>query len=81
MRGFGNPRNRKEVRPSFLKKRSKKLLFNGLSLLSTGTLLVERSETPGNKSFLLLFFKKEGLTFLLLSLSIVFRLILLPEMP
>jgi hypothetical protein len=47
-----------------LKKRSKKLLFHGRSRLSTSSVPVERNEEPGNKSFLLLFFKKEVLSFL-----------------
>jgi len=53
---------RKEESTSFLKKRSKKLLSHGRSALSTGTVPVERGERPWNKSFLLLFFKKEVLS-------------------
>jgi len=55
-----------EESASFLKKRSKKLLSCGLSHLSTGTMLVERSARPWHKSFLLLFFKKAVLPFFLL---------------
>jgi outer membrane lipoprotein-sorting protein len=49
----------KEERTSFLKKRSKKLLF----LLARA----DRMSATANKSFLLLFFKKEGLFLLFLS--------------
>jgi hypothetical protein len=47
---------RKESSSFFEKKEPKKLLFSGhgLDLLA---------RCPGNKSFLLLFFKKEGLSF------------------
>jgi antitoxin ParD1/3/4 len=56
---------KQESKPYFLKKRSKKLFQQGPSPLSTSTVPVERSKSPYNKSFLLLFFKKEGLAFLL----------------
>jgi hypothetical protein len=49
---------RKEERPSFLKKRSKKLLPLG----ARGQFRIG-PRTPTGKSFLLLFFKKEGLPF------------------
>jgi hypothetical protein len=48
----------KEGRSSFLKKRTKKLL----SVWFSGALAVVRTQTT-DKSFLLLFFKKEALAF------------------
>jgi len=56
---------RKEGSASFLKKRSKKLLSLGRAALSPGTVPVERAARPRDKSFLLLFFKKEVLSFFL----------------
>jgi hypothetical protein len=50
-----SPGEKKEERPSFLKKRSKRLLFSGAH---------PRRNSAGNKSFLVLFFKKERLSFL-----------------
>jgi hypothetical protein len=53
--GRGN-RETKEASSSFLKKRTKKLLHPGSSLSG-------KAEAETDKSFLLLFFKKEGLAF------------------
>jgi hypothetical protein len=53
----GEEGQRKEGRTSFLKKRSKKLLLIWATGVATSTVQV-------NKSFLLLFFKKEVLAFL-----------------
>jgi hypothetical protein len=52
-----------------LKKRSKKLLFHGRSRLSTSAVPIVENEEPWNKSFLLLFFKKEVLSYLLCALK------------
>jgi hypothetical protein len=53
---------KKKVSTSFLKKRSKKLLSLGPSLLSTNTVPADRIDDSRDKSFLLLFFKKEVLS-------------------
>jgi hypothetical protein len=62
--GCERPGRSKEERSSFLKKRSKKLLFYGGLDLSTGTEPVDRNEEPKEKKFFASFFQKRSAFFL-----------------
>jgi hypothetical protein len=53
--------SRKKASTSFLKKRSKKLLFHGILPLDAASNVASQASRPVGKSFLLLFFKKEVL--------------------
>jgi hypothetical protein len=55
---YNNAGSRKEGRPSFLKKRNKKLLLIAVGLVFKWA---NRVMSVMDESFLLLFFKKEGL--------------------
>jgi len=57
-RGAACPRKKEST--SFLKKRSKKLLFHGRSLLPTSSVPVERNEALWDKISMLLFLKKRA---------------------